>query len=692
MLHLCSKYPISLFELNRALTKAKSPEELRSSFPFFETNSRGKEFTFKLFIGMTHRFIATYKDLNRTDWKIAKERITSIFNVKTRKLLAVETSINRVFYDKFLKFVGLDKNRAYFSSSFKKPYYDQFVTTLQKNALPFIRNEQDKKNFLNNLTFLTSIALPPKERLEKMYAVAKCKTDEEKAYTLQIILNLLIVETEVIKKASAFIEEENKRLSFEGKKRIHSDRTLSLQNKEEVTFFEIPESVRDTEVLAFWLNLSQYLDLSVDRGVLYASMAPFEESLSIANREDCIGLKNRLNELLATIESKELRSMISFMLEELDFRLNKKLFEVSNNLYSYFDDCTGKNPISLFNEKWEPQLNNVSYFLNFIFILLKVKLKNEASGMIDDYERLCIIRDILKLTINAWQETQPHQRDLYKYGDEALAALIQKNKKDQTFRKYNKDLTELYFEQSSCPIRNYPSIEEVIPRLKPPLVEKEEPRLVLPSPKQPVKKRKAKTPKPWVPIPQEPELAEPITKKKSFPYAWDERVIRWMDHPFGQALPATVFPEYQGCSREHQKLMHLFHDLHPYVDLFLSLGINGTWKNRKTDSKRIVIPAEISFENRKHRGFISYAIDPRTDVCYHKFFTTKMDRDLIYQSVKKVFDENDFPELQKAVLTNRAARPKSSCENSSYRVDPVSGNVEIEDRTRGAVIKLFNTN
>lgn len=140
--------------------------------------------------------------------------------------------------------------------------------------------------------------------------------------------------------------------------------------------------------------------------------------------------------------------------------------------------------------------------------------------------------------------------------------------------------------------------------------------------------------------------------------------------------------------------MHIFHSPHKLVDQFSSLGIQGTWCNtkRNQDDLRYIIPAEITFEGKSHRGLITYAIDRNTNICYHRFFTEKKDRDLVYQIINKTFDENDFPELKDVVNSPPPSKPKYLAEyKCTVAIDDRTGNVEIQDHDRGVLIKLFKT-
>jgi hypothetical protein len=177
---------------------------------------------------------------------------------------------------------------------------------------------------------------------------------------------------------------------------------------------------------------------------------------------------------------------------------------------------------------------------------------------------------------------------------------------------------------------------------------------------------------------------------EEIPFKFDMRVQRWDDHPFGEPFLEIDFPEYYDKALSYQKLMHLFHAPHKLIDRFLCFGIEGSWlnsKNHKNDL-RYVIPAEITYENQTHRGLMVYAIDRETNVCYHRFFTEKMDQDILYQITNKVFNENDYPDLRDAVNLGQSPLSKVNVvDSSSIKIE--SGHVEIIDFEREVKIKLF---
>ncbi len=193
-------------------------------------------------------------------------------------------------------------------------------------------------------------------------------------------------------------------------------------------------------------------------------------------------------------------------------------------------------------------------------------------------------------------------------------------------------------------------------------------------------------------MPCSPGQISPQLSGEEFPFKFDRRVQRWNDQPFGKPFSENDFPEYYDKGSTYQRKMQLFHAPHPLVDRFLSLGIQGTWLNVQKNKKdmRYVIPAEITFENKTHRGVIVYGIDCETNLCYHRFFTERIDHDLLYQVVNKIFNENDFPELRDAVGMGESSSLKSNMvDKCSVQID--SGKVVIVDYEREVMIKLFKS-
>ena len=362
----------------------------------------------------------------------------------------------------------------------------------------------------------------------------------------------------------------------------------------------------------------------------------------------------------------------------------------------------------------------------FLFSLLRNHLISWVNDEIRDlpFNHLTDFKQV----VTFWNERRGKQRALFQYVKGELDQLIGNLRGQDKIKfasKYTKDMTGISIGPA---LTSYPSEDDIL-GLPPSKPEAEKPSAKA-SEKgkakeaQP-KKQKVKIERPLkkgTEGPRKETVATPPEEKESttedeeisfvapapspvlertvgepFPYLFDERVERWRRHPFGQPLPADAFPEpeYQEMSLSAQQRMHVFHHPTDVIDRFLYLAIEGTWPNQKKgkDNLRFVIPAEFTFQGQKDRGFVSWAIDRETGICYHRCLTKRMHQDILSDTIFQTFQENDFPELAQAALSFKSPQQVPLLiSDAKVIVDPIFGNVTIDQPEKDLTIKLFNTN
>lgn len=712
-----SSVPISLSQFNHMLEKSTSLLNLRQSFSFAEKDFKKHGFTLSSFINATKFLIESYQDLNCKKFRFCIKKIKQIFPISTENDLitihAFVSKINTFFYYRITKFVPEAK------VILRQP------THLQKLCA-------EKQLLQASEIFLFS----DQERIEEAFLIESAITDAQKAYICQLILNFLVVESDLIKLTSQFFDDFVKYNETNDFSMLGCSRLLRLSAFLEMRLFPIHSDLENTDIFAFWLNLSPYLDLfkDFDTGDLYASLKPIHVD------DVNFNIKEHFNHLKAITTNNDVKFFIDAWLKAIElFSCGKKISKSIKTLNKFIANVT-KSALSseTYSDQLEYLATPAAYWLFSVIRKIFVETIQYSQREIPKEDLFKI-----KQGLQFFSDNKKSQRTLFSASLERLNLLIASNpRQKKDFMLFKKDLTEASTFRLG-PLRQYPCDDEI---LESPNTRFSTCQKILKEKKSTPKSKRARAPsKAMTPLIastvkagdvclsptlnalnkkpcEHKQIApviiaketfhaqakcEPISMRKPpdcplskdlaspFPYKLDCRVSRWSEHPFKTALPSNIFPEYAEKPLNYQILMHLFHNL-DLVDPFISKGIRGQWKNsnREKNDIRFVIPAEITFEEKKQRGLITYAIDVQTQICYHRFFTNKIDKDILSLSIKKIFDENDFPELQKAVILSKSKAKQYTIKSSQAQIseDPLTGNVLIEDFERKVKIKLFNTN
>lgn len=713
--------PISLAQFNNILERSNSPSDLRRSFSFAEDNFKAC-FCLKTFIDATKFLIESYHDLNRKGFQICLKKIKQFFPNPTendvKAVLEFQTKINVFFYYRFANFCP-----------------EVRVIVQQVAALRHLDAQRlHLKKLCSDEQLLRAseiFRLTDEERIKEAFLIESASTDMQKGDICQLMLNMLVLETDLMQTASLFYDDFLKydkinKLTLNG-----CDRILRLSALQEMRLFKIPSNLENTDVFAFWLNLSPYIELSEDAGHLYASL----KSTRIS---DIHKTKQYLNHLNASTPSDDVKFLITNYLASIErFFCGKNLHKTIKKVKKFLSDATVTALAARsFSDQLEYIATPCAYWLFSVFKQIFVNIAFDCPREMPEQD----LQNI-KMGLQFFLDIKERQRSLFSACLNELNLLAVNNPKyRKVFISFKKCLTE----NAAVPLtslREYPSDYKIFgpsSTMYPQALAKGE-ELTLGIQNQKISSKAAIDVKPSTtgagkgksaptfnasnkalgevkPIkalskkaPRDVHAQEAplgtenkrmpleITTSKDavvpFPYKFDARVLRWREHPFKTPLPQAIFPEYADKALNYQVLMHLFHSL-DLVDPFISKGMHGQWRNVQGGKNdiRIVLPAEIAFRGEKHRGLITYAIDALTQTCYHCFFTKKINQNILSLSVKRIFDENDFPELQKAASYSKSKPKQRPIKNSNARIseDPITGNVLIEDFERGVGIKLFN--
>lgn len=699
-----SVYPISMAMLNQKLENCQSVQDISENFKFIITDNT--PLILSVFINATEYLIQSFEDLNFKNWGFFLKKIAQIFpdEQNNAKLKGLEQKILVKFRELYPQLTSASKG----VNENKNPTAEVDAALLQVSDV-----------------FKSSL----QERIESAFIIENTCNIENKARVLQLSLNFLIVESDLIKHTSPFVEAAFKTNALQNELRFGCDRIIRISSVTEITLFEIPMHLDETEEFSFWLQLSPYLDLSFEGNRLFAS-------LKHISRDD-ISLPLFM-EFLQNLQKKISNERLHFILLKWLQSLKYEIYFHSNTVN------TMKNLLEFTRKMQAYSLLKCEYSRNFEFEITPISFY--LFKLINDYVVTSLIeqpRDIATLdlqnfrrVLDLWENHKETQSKLFEEANRQLWPLIKSNLK--SLNRYNQDLTGPA-NGISGKMRPYPNVLKILDQTEKAddLADKtsqistksvKSVKSTSTSKKNTKKIPPKKTPQHHQNVSYSRKIAEikeesnsipnlvneeiaknelgsvssgkdkqeldlPILKilpGETFLFKFDQRVQRWNDHPFGEPFLDKEFPEYYDKDLDYQKLMHIFHAPHHLVDRFLSFGIEGTWlnvKNSKSDL-RYVIPAEITYKNLRHRGLIVYAIDGKTDVCYHRFFTEKMDQDILYQVANKVFNENDYPHLRDAANVGKFPLPKMNIVDSSS-ICIEAGYVEIVDFEREVKIKLF---
>ena len=698
--------PLSMDELLGCLDRCTSAEELREkiALPTWRQGSLSQQ----RFCEVIRYPFESYTDLTFAKWGTFLKKVKVLFpRANAADAKALESF--QAFAQK--RMVALS------------PSLSAALTTDPGRKLSFVHADVSHGYQKDRIHFSTSEALrllethfplSHAERLNEALAKEDCSSSEKRASRLQIILTLLLFEVNLMKYTRDFVKAAYKMQELQAKLREGSALIVRLSPYDEVTLFEIPLKIDNSDEFALWLNLSPYFSLRKKGERHFACFVPLEEG-------NINQLLMKLRQFQTVNENAKIQAIVEKLLSWLDVQLEfQSMLDESQRLDSYLVKVQRS---LLVKEKYAPSLEKTvtpgSYILGSL-------LRNHFAAWRKDKVRDLPVDHLndLRQTISFGETHRSQQRTLFAFIKKELDGHISpfRGQTKITFlKKYTRNLIGEGNQEGEV-ITTYPS-EEAILGLPSSIPEPESP---LPpktiKPKEPQKKKREQEKKeekvrqegrfpqraPADPVKTDIEIEEkefsPETPSPSpvpfrslgetFPYPFDERVERWRRHTFGEPLPPEDFPEYQDMSLSHQVLMHVFHHPHDVVDRFLSMAIQGSWPTalKKQENLRFVIPCEIIFRSKTYRGFMSYAVDRETHLCYHCCFTERVDADILSDVIFQTFKENDFPELALAVSTLRAPKQTpTSIADAKVIEDAIFGNVTIHVRSKDLTIKLFKT-
>lgn len=701
--------PLSLEDLNSRLETCQNSKELKEKLG---ADKWKKGIMFHQFISAVTPLIKDYKDLDSTKLNVFLKHVNRLFPDQTSQS---DKAAQAIFWSQIKQ--QINTKIQHLQVKKEVPNYSGVsrVEAESNQCIPLSVKEALKE-------YEGHFLISPKKRLEKILAAEDVSTLENKAKRFQWILSFLILEQDLFEHLCPYVKgiTELQKLIDQLREGSHSVKQLS-RNKE-VTFFEIPEKSLQTEEFAFWLNLSSYIYLHREKDKLYACFYLEEE------RADYKEIEKHLQDLKKQTKQEKIHFLIDHVLLELKraslmnhlFKINKKLLLFRQNI----------NTSLLIQE---------SYVDNFecsvvpsSYIILSI-LNQHTKCLKEDNPRNIPEKDVedFQQILSFWQSNREKQKALFHLVRGELDEMIRTTKNKTQFLPFTKDLNgdiryppavlRKFFskeeEKGKSTAAKIVSLDSSWPVAKPLASERK---------KKKVERKVRDSSSSTLKIDRELltsdssimqsveslsflsidslSLTSPLLDKvdpkqeeypgESFPYCYDQRVERWHRQSWDKSLNSKKFPEYNDSSAEYQEKMIIFHALHPLVDRFISLGIKGKWKNLRKDQEdiRFVIPAELTHKKIRYRGVITYAIDKKTQTCYHKFFSEKFERDILNEIITQTFDEHDFPELQKAKLSGRSIKPKSIyIKDVTIHQDAVFGNVRIYDRHKDFMIELFKT-
>ena len=174
-------------------------------------------------------------------------------------------------------------------------------------------------------------------------------------------------------------------------------------------------------------------------------------------------------------------------------------------------------------------------------------------------------------------------------------------------------------------------------------------------------------------------LSETPTAPPKLFFTYHPRVTRWFTCNLEETCDLKTFPEYENCPNFYTKIIQ--HGFSPTVDLFWEEhAIRSKWTN---GDDLYSLPAQIG----SIKGVFTICVNPKTKICYHRYFTEKSENDFLQETVQERFMIADFPPLSRSTPTKDLP-----IFNGLMNQDPItisSCKIIIYDRRLGLPITLF---
>lgn len=576
-----------------------------------------------------------------------------------------------------------DKEKATFSLFCKNiPMYAAAPVQIDPRTVVKYPGKEDTFDPLPDLIDLYK--LDPKERLTLALTHKHTpKNLEELAKKLQVILNALLMEQELLiqtlERGSIFKQFRH------CKKLYHKDHTVVPSNffSDHVYFAEAdligPE---DPANLPFFLQIQ-----STMKSVVHQVHRSLSEKSAVRDQEldEVIKKLEKLNEVAKnshprwSIQIERCLNLVKSELLAFDYGVKAEAMQ------QFFADCQASplftDPNTNFPDAEDVAIPFAIWQMKKHHNVLEVNkelIRNPLTTK--PYGEIARNADQEAIDRNGqtWLSLQTNQQALYREAYSTLQDLIKKNK----FKNFHKRLFGKGDLPSELPLKTVPSLEQLTPHYQKffapsEIMRRAEPPKETPQPKKPDQKQTVAS--------KAPEAPPPALPGKEPPMVFDDRVSRWQNHPADKPLSREVFGDkYASASIEYQQKMIAYHSFSVLADRFFDYGIKGTWLNPTTKrlDTQYIIAADLQRKGLPvERGMVILSIDP-DNICYHKYFHQKMDREIVRTIIEETFYLSDFPTLEESMKIGKAKEKKASpmsSEGETLEIDPVLGSVTINN-------------
>lgn len=176
-----------------------------------------------------------------------------------------------------------------------------------------------------------------------------------------------------------------------------------------------------------------------------------------------------------------------------------------------------------------------------------------------------------------------------------------------------------------------------------------------------------------------------------FPFTYDRRVTRW----FSASVPldSNLFPQYSGTP-QYQNTMIDLHAFSQLADYFCGKSYQYDPPQNLKETKRHILPAELSWGHSPIRGYILWAIDGE-NCCYHRFFHIDESPSYYDKLVRRAFQEADFPELSRArqeklkKLAHLDQNPSGNAGKVEIEFDELLQILSIRELDKNRTLRIF---
>ena len=529
--------PLSLEELNTRVLMCQTPEETkRLGFLCLQH----KTITLNRLIHALLFPVACYPDLNSIGFYLLESKITRLF---PHSCSAIDQQALATFKGTIKRKLA-SQSPPFASSESVKPLTDEQKIS-QALTSTFTA--------LNRGAPLYSPAV--EKRLAQLLEESKADKFIEKATQLQIILNLLVVEEELMRRLFKAVDFSNQVQQTQLLFREECQQTLHLTRRKEALVFQLPETFASSEEFAFWIKINSLLNCRLQAQQCKLILQSPKKNPQV---DSCIRM---LEQKRMQIVEPRLQRLYDTVINCLRFssirkqsvQATKEILLFSQNIYT-----------SAFAMQCQSTLSCLVTPGVYLFFKLIYEILSKQQMTLKNFSEL-------QTMINFWATHRLQQKNLFEHTYQELKTLIHSTSHPTKFIHFIKSLLPTQNEKEMIPIQLYTvpplsSLEQFLQPYafsQPVIVSNSNSSSNGSSKVKKSKRKKASNSSQAKALTSDPltDLESSINSKPSetlspcpnfnfplsslpFPYLFASSINRWYHHPFNTPLCTDKFLEF----------------------------------------------------------------------------------------------------------------------------------------------------